>query len=396
MNILISSLVDLKNSAHNSRLHQFVRNLSNKNEITIISINDHWKKQWDKKYTEYREDFSDLFDKIEISYLTDKDISPVIQDIFAFKKRDIMDIINSHNFDVHFCYNGLFSGYKIAKLSKSNNIPTVYDIADDLPEMINTSPQIPRILRPIGKVFGKKVMNNLVDISDKVTLTTQSIADTYSIPQNKVVIIPNGVDINLFREYPSWDMKMKLGLSGNFIVGYVGVLREWIELEPLMAAIEQLSKKISIKLLIVGSGADYQKTVSIAAKYDIAKNVLFTGTIPYSLVPKYISCMDVGTIPFKGNDVAQNSLPLKLFEYMACNKPVISTDILAIHQQFPENVLFASSISDYVAQITRLVDNEDLRKELGLAGRRIVEDNYQWSRITSQLEKGLQSAGGYS
>jgi len=86
MNILISSLVDLKNSAHNSRLHQFVRNLSNKNEITIISINDHWKKQWDKKYTEYREDFSDLFDKIEISYLTDKDISPVIRIFLPLKK----------------------------------------------------------------------------------------------------------------------------------------------------------------------------------------------------------------------------------------------------------------------------------------------------------------------
>ena len=78
----------------------------------------------------------------------------------------------------------------------------------------------------------------------------------------------------------------------------------------------------------------------------IAENVIFTGNIQYLDVPDYISSMDICLLPFDTGMVSQNALPLKLFEYMACPVPVISTDIrkygmqLAIAHYFSIQVTF--------------------------------------------------------
>jgi len=139
----------------------------------------------------------------------------------------------------------------------------------------------------------------------------------------------------------------------------------------------------------VGGGVGYEKNVELAKEYDLLKNVIFTGTVPYTQVPKYISCMDVCVIPFKFDAVSQNSLPLKLFEYMACEKPVISTKVEGIIESVGDMVLYASNTSEYMSEITKLYNDEELRRRLGSEGRMFVEKNYNWSNITSKLEKIL-------
>ena len=81
MKILISSIVDLKRTAHN-RLHQFVKYLSQEHEITVISIDDHWKaKQTDVGL--YSQDFNNVLNNIKIEYLTNSGLSPILQEMTA-------------------------------------------------------------------------------------------------------------------------------------------------------------------------------------------------------------------------------------------------------------------------------------------------------------------------
>lgn len=388
MRILITSIVDLKKSAHNSRLHQFLKCLSKRHEITVLSVNDWWKAEWDNKSKEYSKDFKDLFNRISILYLTGKKISPVLQEIYSVKTvNDLLEKIAYRDFDVHFNYNTLISGYTVAKKMNQVGVNTIYDIADDLPEMIKESPQIPNFLKPIGGFIGDLMMKKNIHISKEVTFTTNSLRHSCKIPLNKSKLVPNGVDIELFKEYPSDEIKKELGISNNFVVGHVGVFREWIDLEPLFAAVKQLNKNLNIKLLMVGGGVEYKKNVELANEYDLLKDVIFTGTVPYAQVPKYISCMDVCVIPFKVDRVSQNSLPLKLFEYMACERPVISAKVEGIIESVGDMILYASNISEYVREITKLYNDEELRRKMGLEGRRFVEKNYNWVEITSKLEK---------
>lgn len=394
MKILVSSIIDLKNSAHNSRLHQFLKYLSHDHDVSVLSVNDCWKAKWDRTAENYNQSFKDLFENIDLFYLTDRQVSPVVQEALSVATvGGTLDKIGISDYDVHFNYNGMVSGYAVGRSTHSRGIPTVYDIADDLPEMIRTSPQIPSFMRSTGGWVGKAILNRSIRNSERVTITTESLCQAYDIPREKWELLPNGVDIELFSPRPCDHIKEKYALEDSFVVGHVGVLREWLDLEPLFIAIRKLASKINVKLLIVGGGAGYDKTVEMAGDLGILDHTIFTGTVPYSQVPEYISCMDVGVIPFKQDSVSNNSLPLKLFEYMACGVPVVSTHVDAIQKKLGSTVRFVSDADGYAQEIMQLHQDPNLCSRLGLGGRRIVTDEYQWAAIAKKLERILIKAG---
>lgn len=372
MKILITSIVDLKKSQHN-RPHQFVKYLSKNHEITVLSINDWWKgKQGD--LTSYSSDFNFL-NSIDYLYLTNKRISPILQELFFHKQ---IKKIQNDEFDIHLNYNSLISGYKVSK-----NIKTVFDLADDLPQMIKYSPQIPKHLRYYGMKLGEYYLKKNIKESKYVTLTTDKLKEKYEIPNEKTNIIPNGVNTEDFRNI--LNAKEDLGLSG-FIIGYVGVLREWVDLIPVYRALKLLNNEI--KLLIVGKEGRFKENIELVQKLGLSERVIFTGMIPYSQVPKYISAMDIGLIPFKNDSITNNALPIKLFEYMACEKPVISTPNSTINSYIGDNIYYASNTKEYAEIIELYYDDKELRIKKGKKGRKISEE-HDWKELAKHLENLL-------
>ncbi|MBW6518383.1 MAG: glycosyltransferase family 4 protein [ANME-2 cluster archaeon] len=378
MNILVTSIVDLKKSQHN-RPHQFVRHLSKDHDVTVLSINDWWKGgQGDLE--SYSRDFDDIFDRIDYYHLTDRKVSPVLQEVLSRNK--VNEIVETNDFDVHLNYSTLVSGYFAARKLK-----TVYDIADDLGAMVRHSPQIPGILRPVGGFFGDMMLKKNIRISERITLTTEVLRTAYDIPEGKSDIISNGVDTDLFRDH-GMGARYDFGLDG-FIIGYVGVMREWIDLEPIFSVLKELNDEV--KLVVVGKEGRFGENVELAKRYGVEKKVIFTGMVPYSEVPKYISAMDVCIMPFREGAISEMAVPLKLFEYMACGKPVLSARLQGIHGVAGERVLYASGRDELKQKILALYEDEGLRKRLGAQGRRFVEENYDWSKIVGQMEEVLVS-----
>ncbi len=375
MEILITSLVDLKKSQHN-RPHEFVKYLSKKHDITVLSINDWWKDD-QHNHEEYSAEFNDIFENINYQYITNKKIQPILQELIITKS---MLNLRKRDFDIHYNYNSLISGYKF-----TNKFNTVFDLADDVPAMIKSSPQVPTLLKPGAELLGKLYLKKNIENSDHITLTTESLQTSNNIPSEKCSIIPNGVNVDNFKLYKN--IKDELGLEG-FILGYVGVLREWVDFEPIFKILNTLNSEI--KLLIVGKEGKFKETVNLAKKYNVTDRVIFTENLPYSMIPKYISAMDICLIPFKLNSISENALPLKLFEYMACEKPIISTPISPIKKVAHENVLYATTAEEYKKMINSLYEDYNLRKKLGTTGRSISKD-YSWKKITLKLEKILKN-----
>jgi glycosyltransferase involved in cell wall biosynthesis len=275
----------------------------------------------------------------------------------------------------------------VARRMKSIGVETIYDIADNNPEMIRNSPQIPYPLRPVGGFFGDMMLRRNIRIARRIIYVTTAIKESCHIPEHKSNCIPNGVDTSLFRNHPSEQLRKELGLTGKFVIGYVGVLREWVKLEPIFTVVRQLEESHSeLRVLIVGQEGRFQENKDLAKAYGIADKVIFTGTVPYAQVPGYISCMDVCTVPFEKNRVTNDPCPLKLFEYMACERPVISAlEIMSAGN----NILHAFSTEEYRNRILELYGDQALRRTLGTEGRRFVEQNYDWVKISSNLEKIL-------
>lgn len=378
MKILMTSIVDLKKSQHN-RPHQFVKYLSEKHEITVVSISDNWKdEQFNSK--DYNKDFQRIFDKIDYHFLTEKDVSPVIQEVFYNKK---LKQLCRDDYDIHINYNSLVSGNYVSK-----KLPTIFDIADDLGAMIRNSPQIPKFLRNLGGRVGDFYIRKNISNSEKVTLTTKGLGKSCNVPKTKQEIIPNGVNIKDFSKISN--AKAKLGFE-NFIIGYVGVLREWVDLKPVFRSLRNLNDEIMF--VIVGKEGYLKENKQLAKDMGVSDKVIFTGGIKYSEVPKYISAMDVCLIPFKSNEISDGALPLKLFEYMACSKPVISTHIPGVKDAAGSKVLYANSSKDYTKHINTLFKNESKGKEMGDKGRTLVEKNYDWKRIIKKLDSVIRDVG---
>lgn len=375
----MTSIVDLKKSQHN-RPHQFVRYLSQKHDVTVVSINDWWKGRQDDLES-YTSEFMDIFERIDYFYLTERKVSPVMQELFFRKK--LKKIVEENDFDVHLNYNTLISGYTVSK-----KIRTVFDMADDLGAMIRESPQIPGFLRPLGGSLGEFMVRKNIERAEKVTVTTDILKEKYRIPDGKCEVVPNGVDTDLFRDYG--DTKKELGLDG-FIVGYVGVLREWVDLEPVFRALRDLDEEI--KMVVVGKEGKFQENVNLARKCGVSDRVIFMGMVPHSQLPKYISAMDICLIPFKANAISESALPLKLFEYMACKKPIISSEILGVKRVAGNKVIYVSTKNEYREEILKLYKEKELRIRMGERGRRFVEENYDWKKIVGRIEEILIDAG---
>ncbi len=393
MRILITSIVDLKKGPH-TRLHEFIRHLRRNHDIRVLSVNDWWKAgQTDT--TLYTGGLEDVTEAIPTEYFTQRRISPILQEVSSFASIGrILEKVNYRGLDVHFNYSSLISGYFVARRLRSKGVKTVYDIADDLPQMIGVSPQIPRIARPAGKFIGKIMITRNIEIASKVTFVNTHIQSLYPAPSSKAVVIRNGVDIDLFSPRPSEILREKLGLGRDFVLGFVGTMREWVDFEPVFAAVSKLNAQCpDIQIMIVGEEGGLGKTMNLARKFGIFDKTIFTGTVPYKLVPEYISCMDVCLVPFakhKGMDAGEDGYcPLKLAEYLACEKPVISTQKTTM----PEGaVVYASTAEEYRDRILTLYNNPQLRTEMGSKGRSIIQSQYTWSNGGSTLEKVLMEA----
>lgn len=381
MKILVTSLPDLK-KVHPQRPHHLLKYLSQKHEITVLCVNARWLEERQDEY------LRTCLKNVNIYYISENKLSPILQEIFAIKS---LKNLGNLDFDIHISLNSLLMSYIVAKKLK---VPCLFDICDDIISWIDSSPQIPTLLKSIGKVVGSFMLERNIKISERITYSTDFLKRSYSLPENKSVLIPNGVDTNLFyKRNEETKAKERFNISEDVLVlGFVGFLGEWVDLQTVFETIKILQDQIKIKLIVVGNGSKFARFKELSKNCGFQENAIFTGYVPYSEAPEYISYMDICLLPFDTSAVSQHALPLKLFEYMACEKPVISTPLEGVKEAVGDRVLYASNAEELKQRILELYHNEELRKRLGKEGRRFVERNYSWDKICRKFEEVLIEA----
>ena len=367
MRILMTSVVDLQKSQHN-RPHHFVKELYKDHDLTVVSINDWWKLRHGNP--SYDREFGRILPHIDYQYLTERRISPIIQELACGKP--IKNLMR-RRFDLHLNFNTLVSGRIVPK-----NIPTIFDMADDLVAMAGSSPQIPSKLRLIAWRMAGNLVKGNIQTADRVTITVDSLRREYEIPPERAELLPNGVDTSIFS--PANQGKFT---ENALVLGYVGVLREWVDLRPVFEALKHLKEAVFV---IVGREGALEYNRELARAFGVSDRVSFLGGVPYSEIPRHISGMDVCLIPFAECPVSKHSLPLKLFEYLSCEKPVISTPLQGVMRIAGDRVLYASSSGEYVNAVRVLVDDPVLCRRLGKRGRRFVRQKYDWSIFSKKLK----------
>jgi glycosyltransferase involved in cell wall biosynthesis len=154
----------------------------------------------------------------------------------------------------------------------------------------------------------------------------QFLQHRFSVDPSRIHVIPNGVDVRLFRPMDQSRCRMELGLDREAIMLlFVGSLDAYHDLEPCMEAMAHLDNP-RIQLHVVGNGVCRSATEMAAARL-IPERCIFHGPVPHTQVPLWINAADICIAPYRERAFRESLFyfsPLKVFEYMACGKPIVS------------------------------------------------------------------------
>lgn len=393
LRVLVTSTEDL-GKALPRRAHHLVNYLCQNHDVTALCMNAWWLTRpdgqplFDEPY--YRGSFPQLNGNLRLNYLSTEHISPLRQQLRAGSAiKQVLSQNGPQHFDVHVSFNSLRAGQIAARKLRAVGVPTLLDVNVDIPAVVRISSHLPVPARPAGRIAGKYLLNQNVRLAQRVTYITRTLAAAYKLPSGKSELLPNGVDSLLFCRTDASQLRSELGLRGKFVLGHVGLLRQWVDLDTALIALASISQErpdLPVSLLLVGGLDESFPLSELIQRYGVADRVVAIPPVPYTEVPRYINCMDVCLAPRKVRLLTLREMPMKIFEYMACEKPVVATNLLGVRELAGDRVLYAFYPEEFKRHIIRLYEDAEFARNLATSGRHFVVENYSWERISRCFE----------
>ncbi len=250
--------------------------------------------------------------------------------------------------------------------------------------------------------WAEKIILNKADLIVVVSDVLKQKLIKFGVSKEKILVNPNGVDEKEFNPKINGNkIKKELGLKQDLVVGFVSSFGPWHGIKVLTKAIPKvLTKTNRIKFLLIGEGLLKNESERFLNKYVKKGEVIFTGSIPHSQIPKYLACCDILVSPHVPNKDGSKFFgsPTKLFEYMAMAKPIIASDLEQIGQVLENNktaILVPPSQAKILAKaINDLANNPVSRKKLGTTARKQILRAHTWTinakNVLDQIKKQNQ------
>ncbi|MHA1716386.1 MAG: glycosyltransferase family 4 protein [Promethearchaeota archaeon] len=243
----------------------------------------------------------------------------------------------------------------------------------------------------------------MFNLSNRILTQTPILKKILSkdAPSEKIKIISNGVDLTKFdtRKLDGSKIRRKYKIGDQDVVAlFVGAFQPWHGVQNIVKIARDVKKHgCDMKFLLVGDGKLY-KTVEDRIKSEkMTDDVILVGPVEYQDVPEYYAAADVGLAPFDIKNYPPLVkygfwwCPVKIFEYLAMEKPIISINagiipIIAPHQKAG----LLSSPDDYdgiISNLIRLANSPELRTRYGKFGRKHVIRNFSWKKIGKKISE---------
>jgi len=260
----------------------------------------------------------------------------------------------------------------------------IYEAVDDIAEYPTFDAAMRRFIR--------ECETEIVKRADLVFVTSPELLKRRAELNPNIFVSSNGVDVQLFStaQDPTVDVPNDLRGLPRPILGFIGGIAPWTDLD---LAIEVALRKPNWSIVLIGpvdSGIDIER-------FNGVKNVHFFGRRPPELLPSYLKGIDVCLNLFKRTPLTQAVNPLKVYEYLAAGKPVVSTPMPEV-EKFGEMVSVADSPDAFVDEIERAIacraHPEQIKRRVEAVGP------YSWDAIfdqaMAQVDRQLQKVAGRS
>jgi glycosyltransferase involved in cell wall biosynthesis len=202
-----------------------------------------------------------------------------------------------------------------------------------------------------------------------------------AFPAEKTHWVPNGADLSGFVE--NLPVPEDLRSLPRPIVGYIGTVQERLDFQLLKRICADHPKKSFVFIGPVWSGVQSE----VDALTQACPNVRFLGRRPYSLVPAYLEGMDVAMIPHRLDAFISTTNPMKMYDYLAAGKPVVSTPGAGT-EMFASQMHIAQDTEVFSRAIQLALDQDDDAKRLA---RRQVVRTHAWQARVEEMLSYLES-----
>ena len=242
------------------------------------------------------------------------------------------------------------------------------------------------LLRYSERILAKSA-NKLFVVSD---VMRKNLIKEYEVDDRKVISNPNGVDVNRFspanvdREHVK-KLKSELAINNKKVVGFVGTFGPWHGIDVIVNSMKKLiPQRKDVVFLLIGDGELWDFVKQNMEKYKLQSNVILVGKVNHYSMPSYLSICNVLLNPTVRNSDGSDFFgsPTKLFEYMAMEKPVISSKVGQLKSIIEHKSNgFLINEGDYNMlnkYIVELVDNPEMATHVGAKARKTVINEYTW------------------
>lgn len=231
-------------------------------------------------------------------------------------------------FDILHAHSPALNGLAALRASQRLGVPLIYEIRafwEDAAVGNGTGTEGSAKYR-----LTRALENHVVRHADHVAVICEGLKTDLverGVPASKIIVSPNGVDLDLFGSPPLADAALaaELGLTGKDVIGYIGSFYDYEGLDDLIAAMPLMNNEAH--LLLVGGGPMEQALRASSDASPAADRIHFVGRVPHEEVELYYSLVDILTYPRKRMRLTDLVTPLKPLEAMAQGRLVAASDV---------------------------------------------------------------------
>lgn len=253
----------------------------------------------------------------------------------------IFDFLANHYNKYLMVYSTDYIPYERIKLYEDYRYKVIYEYVDDLNEELS------------GEAYNDLYERHQNILTDKnvyiVSTATKLKSKIEEQSKKEAALITNGVDYNHFK-YKEYDIPsdlIEIRKSYKTVLCYYGALATWFDYD----LVKKISENKDYAIVLIGQ--DYDNTMSKNGINEI-DNIFFLGRKPYSELPLYGCNVDICIIPFVINEITEATSPVKLFEYMAMEKPIVTTALPECKKY--RSVFYSESHDEFIENISKAIE----------------------------------------
>ena len=227
----------------------------------------------------------------------------------------------------------------------------------------------------------------------------EDLAYLYGAERQCATVVAPGVDTDAFRAVDAQPLRARLSLApADKVILFTGRLERLKGVDTLLHALADMLARRSqnnLRLVVIGDesgnghaeaaayGGERGRLEALARELGVAEQVTFVGKVPHHILPQYYSLADVTAIPSHSE-----SFGLVAIESQACETPVVASRVGGLRQLVIDGIsgrtIAGHDPAAYAEALTRIIDDPELARSMGRAGRRVAEA-YSWEATADKL-----------